>query len=73
MYSSRGGCPGFPVPNTNSPYRRCGHKATVKKKKKGGIRAKKLCIHVEVDVLGSPALIVRTISVKQHSGVFKLV
>ena len=54
LCESRSGRPGLPVPN--SPYGLCGRKATLN------------CVKVEVAVLGSPSLIVRTVSVdvKQH-------
>ena len=61
---SRGGRPGLSVPN--SPYSLCGRKATVKKNcVSSELRS---CVKVEVDVEGSPTLIVRTVSVgiKQH-------
>ena len=51
----------------NSPYGLCGRKATLEEEepKSSELRSR---VKVEVDVLGSPSLIVRTISVdvKQH-------
>ena len=44
---------GLPVPN--SPYGLCGHKATVNELYRSGLRN---CVKVEVDVLGTPSLIV---------------
>ena len=46
----------FPVPN--SPYGLCGRKATL------NLNAElRNCVEVEVDVMGSPSLIIRTVSV----------
>ena len=55
--------PGLQVPN--SPYSFCGHKATLN----CSILELWSCVKVEVDVLGSPSLIVLMVSVdvKQHS------
>ena len=63
LCESRGGRPGAPVPN--SPYGLCGRKATLNCRHRTEYRR---CVKVEVDVLGSPSLIVRTVSVdvKQH-------
>ena len=59
---SRGGRPGLPVPN--SPCGLCGRKATVN----CSISELRSCVKVEVVVLGSPSLIIRTVfvDVKQH-------
>ena len=56
------GRPWFPVPN--NPYGLCGCKATLNAKR-SEFRS---CIKVEVDVLDSPSLIVRTVfvDIKQH-------
>ena len=56
LCESRGGRPGLPV--HNSPYGLCDREATLNSS----------CVKVEVVVLGSPSLIVRTVSVdvKQH-------
>ena len=61
LCESRGGRPGLPVPN--SPYGLCGRKATLKPQSELWS-----CVKVEVAVLSSPSLIVRTVSVdvKQH-------
>ena len=57
LCESRGGRPGLLVPN--SPYSLCGRKVTL-----NGKRAElRNCVKVEVAVLGSPSLIVRTVSV----------
>ena len=63
LCESRGGRPGLPVPN--SPYGFCGRKATFELEFATELRS---CVKVEVDVLSSPSLIVRTVSVdvKQH-------
>ena len=68
MCESRGGRPGFPVPN--NLYGLCGRKATlnlntVERERHTEFRS---CVKVEVAVLGFPSLIVRTVSVniKQH-------
>ena len=58
LCASRGGRPGLPVPN--SPYCLCGRKATLNKHCPIELRS---CVQVEVDVLGSPSLTVRTVSV----------
>ena len=57
LCESRGGRP-------NSPYIFCGRKATLK----CSISELRSCVKVEVAVLGSPSLIVLTVSVdvKQH-------
>ena len=59
-YESRGGRPGLTAPD--SPYGFCGHKSTL------NLSEFKSCVKIEVDVLGSPSLIVFTVSVdvKQH-------
>ena len=64
LYESRGGRPGRPVPN--SPYGLCGRKATLNSYT--DLTELRSCVKVEVDVLGSPCLIARTVSVdvKQH-------
>ena len=61
LYESRGGRPGLPVPN--SPYGLCGRRATL-----NGCPEFQSCVKVEADVLGSPFLILRTVSVdvEQH-------
>ena len=47
----------LPVPN--SPHGLCGRIATLKQNQKmKSLRAQELCVKVEVDVLGSPALTV---------------
>ena len=53
QYESRGGRPGFPVPN--SPYGLCGRKATLDELSRA--RDLRICVKVEVAVLGSPSLI----------------
>ena len=58
LCETRGGRPGFPVPN--GLYRHCKHKATLNSKTQSEFRS---CVEVEVAVLGSPSLIVRTVSV----------
>ena len=62
LCESGGGRPELPVPN--SPYDLCGRKATLN----CSISEFRSCVKVEVAVLSSPSLIVRTISaeVKQH-------
>ena len=59
LCESRGGRPGLPVPN--SPYGLFGRKSTFVKLR--------CCVKVEVDVLGSPSLIVLMVSldVNQHN------
>ena len=60
LCESRGGRPGLPVPN--GPYGLCGHEATLNmnKVKHSELRS---CVKDEVDVLGSPSLIVLMVSV----------
>ena len=58
LCESRGARPGLPVPN--SPYGFCGRKATLNELYWSELRS---CVKVEVAVLGSPSLIVRTVSV----------
>ena len=55
--------PGLPVPN--SPYGLCGRKAALNFRRSAEPRS---CVKVEVAVVGSPSLIVRTVpaDVKQH-------
>ena len=64
MSESRCGRPGLPVPN--GPYGLCGRKASLNERK--AIRTQDLCQKVDVAVLGSPSLMVRTVSVgvRQH-------
>ena len=57
LCESRGGRPGLPVPN--SAYGLCGRKATLN----CSIKELRRCVKVEADVLGSPSLIVRAVSV----------
>ena len=61
MCESWGGRPGLPVPN--SPYSLCGRKVTLEEE--AMVTEVRRCARV---VLGSPSLIVRTVSVdvKQH-------
>ena len=67
LCESRDGHPGFPVPN--SPFGLCGRKATVNFETQWGESEFRSCVKVEVDVLGSPSLMVRTVSVdvKRHT------
>ena len=58
LCESRGGCPGFPV--LNSPCGLGGHKATLKKGDRTKFRS---YLKVEVVDLGSPSLVVLTVSV----------
>ena len=62
MCESRGGRPGLSVPS--STYGLCGRKATLNLI----VSEFRSCVKVQVDVLGSPSLTVRTVSVdvKQH-------
>ena len=53
----RGGRPALPVPN--NPYGLCGRKAQIEH----NTAELRSCVKVEVDVLGSPSLIVLTVSV----------
>ena len=64
LCESRGDRPGLPVPNR--PYGLCGRKATLNSNThRAELRS---CMKVKVAVLGSPSLIVRTVSlsVKKH-------
>ena len=65
LCESRSGRPGFPVPN--SQYGLNESKATFEEEKENTSELRS-CVKVEVDVLGSPSLIVSTVSmkVKQH-------
>ena len=59
------GRPGLPVPN--SPYGLCGRKATLEEDYMAS--ELRICVKVEVDVLGSPSLIVLimvSVDVMQH-------
>ena len=59
------GRPGLPVPN--SPYGLCGRKATLEEDDMAS--EFRICVKVEVDVLGSPSLIVLimvSVDVMQH-------
>ena len=58
LCENRGGRPGFPV--LNGLYRLCKRKATLTSKTQSEFRS---CVKVEVDVLGSPSLMVRMVSV----------
>ena len=58
LCESRGGRPGLPVPN--SPYGLCGRKATFELESATELR---ICVKVEVAVLGSSFLIVLTLTV----------
>ena len=62
LYESSGGRPRLPVPN--SPCGLCGRKATLN----CCISELRSCMKVQVDVLGSPSLIVLMVSVdvKRH-------
>ena len=64
LCESGGGRPGLPVPN--SPYGLCGRTATFEEE--GRASELRSCVKVAVDVLVSPSLIVRTVSVdvQQH-------
>ena len=66
LCESRGGRPGLPDPN--SQYGLCGRKATLNSNSNSNAKELRSCVKVEVDVLGSPSLIVRRVSVdvKQH-------
>ena len=57
----RGGRTGLPVPN--SPYGLCERKATFESEDVNDKSALRSCVKVEVKVLGSPSLIVHTVSV----------
>ena len=65
LCESGGGRPGLPVPN--SPYGLCGRKAALKRDRERS-ELRNCVIKVKVEVLGSPSLIVRTVSmdVNQH-------
>ena len=60
LCESRDDCPGLPVPN--SPYGLCGRKAAFEEEE-DSISELRSCVKVEVDVLGSPSLIVLMVSV----------
>ena len=52
----------------DSPYGLCGRKATLDELSRARARELRSCVKVEVAVLGSPSLVVRTVcvDVKQH-------
>ena len=64
LFKSRGGHPGLPVPK--SPEGLCGSKATFEEEET--VLEFRSCVKVQVDILISPSLVVRIVSVdvKQH-------